>query len=73
MLPDPFGELVRELTIMQFSAADAEVLDRIATTRGTVREWSPTQTAECPIEDTLRGGYCESDEQLRQRLRGAVK
>lgn len=44
-------------------------LDLIAMDRGTARKWSPTQTEECPIEDTLRGGYCETDEQLRERLR----
>lgn len=34
----------------------------------TTRRWSPEQTEECPIPDTLRGGYCESDAQLRDRL-----
>lgn len=33
------------------------------------RKWSPVQTEECPVIDLLHGGFCESDEQLRSRLK----
>jgi hypothetical protein len=34
-----------------------------------IRRWSPAKTEECPIEDFIYGGYCESDEQLRARIK----
>lgn len=49
-----------------------EELDRIASTV-LQRHWSPVRTEECPIEDRLRGGYCESDEQLRTRIKVGVR
>lgn len=48
-------------------------LDEAAIGSISARRWSPTQTDECPVEDALRGGYCESDEQLRTRIRAVLE
>lgn len=42
-------------------------LDNIAKTTLS-RKWSPVRTLECPVEDALHGGYCESDTQFRIRI-----
>ncbi len=42
-------------------------------TVATMRKWSPEQTEECPVEDSLRGGFCESDAQLRARIESAIR
>jgi hypothetical protein len=47
--------------------ATHEQLDAMASVLN-VRRWSPDKTEECPIPDTLGGGYCETDAQLRKRL-----
>lgn len=33
------------------------------------RKWSPVPTEECPQFDHLNGGFCETDAQLRARIR----
>lgn len=49
------------------------VLDGLASVPGVSRLWSPEQTDECPVEDRLRGDYCESDAQLRERLQRSLR
>lgn len=44
-------------------------LDRMFT-NNVSRKWSPVKTEECPVKDTINGGWFESDEQLRARLKG---
>ncbi len=51
----------------------ADALNRIAEACTTARLWSPTPTEECPVTDHLKGGFCESDEQLRIRLKNREK
>jgi hypothetical protein len=49
-----------------------DILDDIAKLH-IIRKHSPVQTAECPMGDPIWGGYCESDEQLRTRLKDLLK
>lgn len=48
------------------------VLDAELKIEGFKRKWSPQKTDDCPIEDVVLGGYCESDAQLRARLKASL-
>lgn len=47
-------------------------LDNLAVASALRRKWSPIQTEECPYYDALNGGFCESDAQLRERIKEHV-
>lgn len=50
--------------------ATHEELDRVASAWTNTRLWSPERTEECPVQDWIHGGWIESDEQLRNRIKG---
>lgn len=54
------------------TANDYAELDRIGL-EAISRKWSPERTDECPVEDIHQGGFIESDEQLRERLKNAYR
>lgn len=47
------------------SGVDLDTFGKLAAVS---RKWSSQPTAECTVQDTLHGGWCESDEHLRQRI-----
>jgi hypothetical protein len=48
---------------------EGDGLDRVAWIYEISRFWSREQTEECPMPDYLNGGFCESDAQLRARIK----
>lgn len=50
-----------------------DVVDAYVKIQGIKRKTSPVWTEECPIEDVVLGGYCESDAQLRDRLKASLQ
>lgn len=47
-------------------------LDASMKIQGIARKTSPERTEECPMFDILTGVYCESDDQLRARLKASL-